>query len=682
MPDFWKSMTEGFMPHGYCLGWDGPLLFVFIVGNLGIAIAYFLIPLALRFFIGKRKDLPYGYMFKMFAAFILSCGITHIVKVVTLYQPVYWLEAGLDLWTAGVSLLTAFLLFPLIPKALSLRGPRELDEANSKLERSNAELELANKELLLAKEKLEDAVKTRTSDLEAAVKLAQEGEVQFRTLFEMMPQLGWTAQADGFIDFYNHGWYDYTGTTFEEMQGWGWEKVHDPTVLPVVMERWKESLSAGTAFLMDFPLRRKDGVFNTFATRVTPIFDQGGQLLRWVGINTNIQVHIDALEAVAESDRQFRHLAATLPDIVWIVDNHLQSSFLNERWYQYTGLVPPDGLGSKWQEILHPECLSKALHEWEIAIASKLPYESEQRLRAANGDYRWHLVRGIPIFDSQGAISRWFGTSTDIHEKRSYSDELEKAVVSRTADLLVARDEAIAANEAKSRFLATVSHEVRTPMAGVIGLVELIGQVATQDDVRSLSKSAFESCKRLLQILNNILDASKLQFGAVNLEYRFFSVRSVIGDVVQLVTPEVDKKSVKISSSVDSDIPDLICGDELRVRQILQNLVFNAVKFTEMGSVDIRVSLLERTSAGSVLKFSIVDTGIGVTEEQKHKLFQPFAQADDSTTRVYGGTGLGLHICKTLTDLMQGEIGVISQAGQGATFWVRIPFRDDLCLTE
>lgn len=682
MPDFLKFMTNGFMPHGYCLGWDGPLLFVFIVGNLGIAIAYFLIPLALRFFIGKRKDLPYGYMFKLFAAFILSCGITHIVKVVTLYQPVYWLEAGLDFWTAGVSLLTAVLLFPLIPKALSLRSPKELDEANSKLEKSNAELESVNKELLLAKDRLEEVIRARTSDLEAAVKLAQEGEVQFRTLFEMMPQLAWTAEADGSIDFYNHGWYEYTGTTFEEMQGWGWQKVHDPAVLPLVMERWKDSISAGTAFSMDFPLRRKDGVFETFATRITPLFDRDGKIYRWVGINTNIQVHIDALEAVAESDRQFRHLAAALPDMVWIIDNNLQSSFLNQRWYQYTALVPPAGLGSKWQEIVHPECLANALQEWEMAIASQRPYEAEQRLRAANGDYRWHLVRGIPIFDSHGAISKWFGTSTDIHEKRSYSDELENAVASRTADLLVARDEAIAANEAKSRFLATVSHEVRTPMAGVIGLVELIGQVATQDDVRNLSKSAIESCKRLLQILNNILDASKLQFGAVSLEYRFFSVRSIIGDVVQLVTPEADKKSVKISSSVDTDVPDLICGDELRVRQILQNLVFNAVKFTDKGSVIISVSLLEKTSAASVLKFSVVDTGIGVTEEQKHKLFQPFTQADDSTTRVYGGTGLGLHICKTLTDLMQGEIGVISQAGQGATFWVCIPFRDDLCLTE
>jgi PAS domain S-box-containing protein len=534
------------MPHGYCLQWNGPLLTAFVVGNLGIALAYFIIPAALRYFIGKRKDLPYGYMFKLFAAFILSCGITHIAKVWTLYQPAYWLEAGLDLFTAIISLLTAVLIFPLIPRALQLRSPKALEDANQQLQRMTEELQ-RSKEMLSAQ------VQERTKDLLAATQKAQEAEAFFRELFSLMPQLGWTAKADGYVDFYNQGWYDYTGTTFEQMQGWGWEAVFDPEILPVAKEKWLTSIRDGVPFEMKFPLKGANGQFEWFLTRINPLRDEEGKVVRWVGINTNIQPEIDQAAA------------------------------------------------------------------------------------------------------------------------------LEKLVEERTTELREAKETAEHALEAKTRFLATVSHEVRTPMAGIIGVAELIHLSASEEETRSLSKVALESCKRLLQILNNLLDASKLQAGAVSIEFRLFAVRPVIGDVVQLAASEAEKKQLNLSSIVDAAIPDLVCGDELRVRQIIQNLVFNAIKFTAKGGVAIRVELVEQSGSTSVLQFSVTDTGIGISDDQKIRLFEPFAQADDSTTRIYGGTGLGLHICRTLTELMEGEIGVESEPEKGSTFWVRIPFFGDRC---
>ncbi len=247
------------------------------------------------------------------------------------------------------------------------------------------------------------------------------------------------------------------------------------------------------------------------------------------------------------------------------------------------------------------------------------------------------------------------------------------------AKLQEARDQAIAANEAKTRFLSTVSHEVRTPMAGVIGLVELIHASAIEPPIKTMANTALDSCKRLLQILNDLLDASKLQAGKVDLEYRSFSIRPIIGDVVQLVTPEASKKGLSITSTVGADVPNTLCGDELRVRQILQNLMFNAVKFTEKGEVHVQVDFVAKDSTRTAVKLSVSDTGIGLTEEQKKKLFEPFVQGADSTTRVHGGTGLGLHICRTLTELMRGEIGVDSEPGNGSTFWVLIPFDDSLC---
>ncbi len=263
---------------------------------------------------------------------------------------------------------------------------------------------------------------------------------------------------------------------------------------------------------------------------------------------------------------------------------------------------------------------------------------------------------------------------TSLLQQRMVSQALETAVKQRTLELE-------AALQSKTRFLATVSHEVRTPMAGVMGLIELIAQSTADEDIRQLADTAFASSQRLLQILNDLLDASKLQAGKLLLEHRNFAIRPAIGDAVQLVKSESDKKKLTVSSVVASDVPDLVCGDELRVRQILINLVFNAVKFTEEGEVEIGVTVSKKTPALTELRFTVRDTGIGISEDQQQKLFSPFEQLQTSTSRIFGGTGLGLSICQTLTELMHGQIGVESEPGKGSTFWVNIPFRADECQT-
>lgn len=214
------------------------------------------------------------------------------------------------------------------------------------------------------------------------------------------------------------------------------------------------------------------------------------------------------------------------------------------------------------------------------------------------------------------------------------------------------RDEAIAENEARSLFLDTVSHEFRTPMAGIIGLVELISLTSAESDTQFLSKNALTSCKRLLQILNDLVEASSLKFGQISLQPRFFPVRPVIGDLVQVA----DRKGLTILPRVADDVPADVCGDEYRVRQILSNLLFNAVKFTNAGQIVVEVATLTQTETCSTLKFTVRDTGIGISKEQKSKLFYPFSQAEDSTKRIYGGTGLGLSISKNLVELMGGKL--------------------------
>lgn len=257
-------------------------------------------------------------------------------------------------------------------------------------------------------------------------------------------------------------------------------------------------------------------------------------------------------------------------------------------------------------------------------------------------------------------------------QNRSVSLSLESAITERTKQLT-------AALEAKSRFLSTVSHEVRTPMAGVIGLVELMLVESQNDETKFLATSALDSAKRLLHILNNLLDASKLEAGRVTLEKRWFSVRPVIEDVVHLARADANKKHLQLSYLVSDQVPEFVCGDELRLRQILTNLVFNAIKFTVRGEVSISADFLKKVNGQVDLRFEVHDTGIGIAPEQKEELFEPFTQADDSTTRVFGGTGLGLSISKNLVTMMNGTIGVESTPGVGSTFWVELPYGEAGC---
>lgn len=409
---------------------------------------------------------------------------------------------------------------------------------------------------------------------------------------------------------------------------------------------------------------------------IFPIADKTGWFTHWAAVERDITDRKKIEEKLFDGELRFKLIAKATADTIWdwdLVSDKLWWSDGVQTLFGYPAEdLEPDS--HSWTSRIHPDDVEQVIASITRTIEGEASnWVDEYRFRRRDGNYAYVVDRGFVIRAENGKALRMVGGMTDVTQAKKIEAELKELEKIKHAQQV-----AELANQTKSSFLATMSHEIRTPISGVIGMVDVLHQTSLKGYQIEMVDIIRDSANSLLNIIDDILDFSKIESGRLELEAVQISVEQNVEKVCSLLDSMAMEKNVELSLFTDPRLPELVMGDELRLRQILINLVNNAIKFSSkanrQGKVKMSVSVYEKNDTNIVVEFSISDNGIGMSEQTVGRLFTPFMQADASTTRHYGGTGLGLTITRHLVELMHGEILVESRLGISSVFKVRIPF--------
>ena len=467
--------------------------------------------------------------------------------------------------------------------------------------------------------------------------------------------------ADGKIEYVNPAFIKTAGYSKKEVIG------TNPNILKsgfhshdFYQKLWR-TIKQGQVWQGRFYNKKKDGTCFWVDTLISPVFDGKGKISHFIAIQHDVT---DLVALEEQLKKKVRELQAVMDHAgvgILLIKNR-RILMVNKMLAKIFGLTPEDMIGKETQLFYtSKEEYEMIMEKWYPKLIKGEQVIFEHKTTILEHETKYFLVVGKASKPGDLETMETVWVLHDITELKKLQNELKKA-----------KEKAEAANKAKSEFLANMSHEIRTPLNGVIGMLDLLSTTKLDDVQRNYLANASASAEILLSILNDILDFSKIEAGKLSLEEVNFNPKDLIDDLVSSVRGLTTQKDLEIKINVDETLPSCLKGDPTRLRQILINLMGNAVKFTPKGWIEITATLLKELDNDVLLYFSVADSGVGIPEERKKELFQKFTQVDTSITRKFGGTGLGLAISKKLVNMMGGEIGVESKLGKGSKFWFTV----------
>ena len=471
----------------------------------------------------------------------------------------------------------------------------------------------------------------------------KESEERFRTMADNISQLAWMTDETGWIFWYNKRWFEYTGTTLKEMEGWGWKKVHHPDYVAAVEKKFRKKIEQGKIWEDTFPLRSSDGNYRWFLSRAVPIKNEKGAVIRWFGTNTDITEIIRFEQELKSRETRFRMFADSMPQIVWAADVNGNLTYINKAFYNYSGLSNSDEIKERWLDIIHPEDRVNSIREWDKSVRSGREFNIEHRFRNHEGNYRWQLSRAVPLRDANGNIETWVATSTDIQEIK----ELDLQ---------------------KDHFISIASHELKTPITSIKGYIQILLSTYYKSGDEFLIKSLTAVDKQIVKITNlisDLLDLSKLKLGNLRLTMESFNINELIEEVVEEI--KLIHRDYQIEVSFQRDLK--INADRERLAQVLINFLTNAIKYSPKNKLIQVNSFLE----DHLMTVMVKDHGIGINKKSQEKIFERFYRVEGKNEETYPGFGIGLFISAEIIRRHNGKIGVRSTPGRGSEFYFSIP---------
>lgn len=517
--------------------------------------------------------------------------------------------------------------------------------------------------------------------LRKALEAQRRSEEGFRFLADAMPQMVWTARPDGGVDYVNSRVEAYTGLKSADIFSGGIERMIHAVDVEQRCDAWQRALRSGSSFQWQARFVAVDGSSRWHLERATPQRDNAGAVVRWVGTCTDVHDQKEA-EALLETEvqartAQLRENEQFLRSIYSGVDLAISiyEPLAGDRFrivsvnpgYERQAGVPAGMVEGRELEVLAEHVFRESVEALrrQLALCRDSGEGVEFEMQAMlHGRETWWYRQFSAIRDARGVVTRIVGSAIDITERK----QLERSLGD-------ARDQALEASRLKSEFLAMMSHEIRTPMNGILGMATLLCQMDLTPKQREMSQIIQRSGEALMQIINDILDFSKIEAGKLRVDAQPANLQTLLLESARFLEPQAQRKQLQLHCELDPRLDLTVLTDEGRIKQVVTNLLGNAIKFTAAGRVCLRALPAQVTDDRVTLRVEVEDTGIGMSAEVRARLFEPFSQGDASTTRRFGGTGLGLAISRRLVSLLNGQIGCDSTEGAGSTFWFQLSLK-------